>query len=250
MPVNRKLYTSHITYDASPHYPCPRCGGGHYRLVKDSLKAQRTADVRAVEDEEWFDAEHDETRFVAILECDNARCKEAAVVAGKGWVEEWHDEYERHYTSIFLPYYILPSPRMISIPTKCPREVITELDHAFVASWHDFAAAGNHIRSATERVLDSLKVPKQILNVKRKRVPILLHNRIQKLEKTHPEVHDYLMAIKWLGNAASHSSALTRDDVFDALDIFETVLDKVYSTHTAKIRRLVNAVIANRGPAR
>lgn len=211
---------------------------------------RRIAAASEIQDEEWFDASIDERRFVAMVECDNVRCQETASVAGKGWVDEWVDRGERYYRNIFLPDFVRPSPRLIVIPSQCPPEIRTELDYAFVASWGDFAGAANHIRTATERLLDSLKIPKQVINAKRKRTPIVLHNRIQKLEKTHPVVHDYLMAIKLLGNAGSHTDTLTRDDVFDALDIFESVLDTVYSRHAATLRRLVKKVIARRGPVR
>lgn len=251
MPVNRKLYKSHLTVDESPHWPCPKCGGGHYRLIKDSLHKRRTADARAVEKEEWFDAEHDETRFTALLECDNGNCREVATVAGKGWVEQWHGDFdESYYRDIFLPSFVSPSPAMITIPPKCPANVVEELERAFIASWSDFAAAGNHLRSVAERILDSLKVPKLITTARKTRQRLMLHNRIQRIEKTHPEVHDYLMAIKWLGNAGSHSNVLTREAVFDSMDILEAVMDKIYSKHPAALQVLVKKVIARRGPSR
>jgi len=251
MPVNRKLYTSHLTETGSPHYRCPRCTGGHYRLVKESLKFQRTADTKKIENEQWFDSEYDELRFVAMLTCDNERCGEVAVVAGKGWVDDWHDDDGNHlYQHLFLPYHVQPSPLLISIPEKCPHEVRLELEYAFLSSWSDFAAAGNHIRSATERILDSLKVLKQIVNRKNKRQRLSLHDRIERIKESHPDVYECFMAIKWLGNAASHSSVLTRDSVFDALDILESVMERVYSKHPAALKLLVRQVIARRGPMR
>jgi hypothetical protein len=249
MPVNRKLYTSHITQAGSPHYRCPECTGGHYRLVKGSLKSQRTADTKKIENEPWFDAEFDELRFIAMLTCDNDRCGEVAVVAGKGWVDYWHDdEGKRLYEKKFLPYHLQPSPLLIAIPEGCPEDVRKALEFAFLASWSDFAAAGNHIRSTTERILDSLKVRKQITTKKNKRQRYSLHERIETLATSHSEVYDSFMAIKWLGNAASHSNVLTRDGVFDALDILESVLDRLYSEHPAALKLLVRKVNARRGP--
>ncbi|WP_097067501.1 MULTISPECIES: DUF4145 domain-containing protein [Nitrosomonadaceae] len=35
------------------------------------------------------------------------------------------------------------------------------------------------------------------------------------------KLFSYLNAVKWIGNQASHTDELTRDDIFDALDIID-----------------------------
>jgi hypothetical protein len=250
MPVDRELLSEYITSRGAPNWACPRCGGGHYRLVPDSLFRSWTADTQEASSELAFEASWVEQRFVAALKCDNKKCGEIAVVAGTGRVDEFPDEHltEMLYEDVFYPKYFSPSPSLISIPANCPFEVVTELRYAFVVAWSDYASAGNRIRAAVERLMDALRIQKQTVNGRGKRHAITLHERITKTKGRYTAAHDALLAIKWLGNAGSHTDSLTRDDVFDALDIFESVLSDLYSKHPSAIRRLVKSVNARKGP--
>lgn len=252
MPVLRDLYCQSFSKDAAPNWPCPRCGGGHLRLKPESLSSSWTANTNEASNHEAFEACWVEQRFVALLKCDNEKCKEPVVVAGTGTVEEWPGERfaETLYEDVFVPTYVFPSPKLIDIPPNAPSAVVEELHQAFIASWSDFSSASNRIRSAAERLLDALKIPKTTLNKNRKRVPLPLHSRIKKTQTKYPQTHQWLFAIKWLGNAGSHSTALSRDDVFDALDIFEAVLHELYSGHRQKIEKLAAHVNARKGPSR
>lgn len=139
---------------------------------------------------------------------------------------------------------------MIDIPAQCPSAVADELKRAFIASWGDFAAAGNHIRTAAEHLLTALRVKKTATGRTGKKSWMALHARIEKAEARHPKVSQSLFAIKWLGNAGSHSGELTREDVYDAPDIFETVLHELYVNHAKAIEKLVTAVNRRKGPIR
>lgn len=201
--------------------------------------------------EEWFDAEHVETRFTALLICDNKQCEEVSAVVGKGELDGVPDERQQHmdYVPIFYPNFVWPSPRLINLPIECPATVIEELDYAFASSWSDFNGSCNHIRRATELLLDSLRVNKT-RQIKGKRTTLGLHSRIESMRLKYPGAHASLMAIKWLGNAGSHPSALDRAAVFDALDIFESVLHALYDKHPERIKKLVAKVNRRRGPVK
>lgn len=251
MPVNRELYVASLTKEGAPNWPCPRCNGGHFRLRPETLHSSWTADTQAASSEEAFEASWVEQRFVAMLKCDNGKCGEVAMVVGTGKVNEWPDEHltKMLYEDEFIPTYVLPSPRLIAIPANCPAAVAAELEKAFVASWGDYSSAGNRIRVAAEHLLDALRIPRQTVGVKGKLERVSLHSRINRIKEKYPEAHDSLLAIKWLGNAGSHSD-LTRDEVYDALDIFESVLSGLYSKHPSVIKRLVRSVNARKGPRR
>jgi hypothetical protein len=252
MPVDRELLSAYLTKSGAPNWACPRCRGGHYRLVPDSLFHSWTADTQEASSHEAFEASWVNLRFVAVLKCDNQKCGEVATVAGTGKVDEYPDEHltEMLYEEVLNPTYFSPSPTLIAIPSNCPVKVVNELTQAFVAIWGDYSSAGNRVRAAVERLLDALRVPKQTTNTKGRRQPIGLHARFGKIKEKYPEVHDSLLAIKWLGNAGSHTDALKRDDVCDALDIFESVLAILYSRRPSAIRRLVKTVNARKGPTR
>jgi hypothetical protein len=221
-------------------------------LIQDSLFHSWTADTQEASSHEAFEASWVNQRFVAALKCDNPKCGEVATVAGTGKVDEYPDEDMREmlYEDVFYPTYFSPSPTLIAIPSNCPAKVVSELTQAFVAIWGDYSSAGNRVRAAVERLLDALRVPKQTTNANGRRQPIGLHDRIVKTKEKYPDAHDSLLAIKWLGNAGSHTDALTRDDVCDALDIFESGLAALYSRHPSAIKRLVKTVNARKGPAR
>lgn len=103
---------------------------------------------------------------------------------------------------------------------------------------------------AVELLLDALRIKKLTINKHGKRMRLCLHDRIVSMKSKYPTVHNKLLAIKWLGNEGSHPGTLTRDLVFDALDIFESVLDKLYSKHPMTIEKLVHAVNLRKGPPR
>lgn len=93
-----------------------------------------------------------------------------------------------------------------------------------------------------------LKEAKTALTTKGTRVRLPLHQRIVNLGKRNKSLSDALLAVKWLGNVGSHSDDLTKDDLFDALDILETVLDDVFVRHRQAIRKLITAINKKKGP--
>lgn len=248
MPVNRKLFTQAFTRTRVPNWRCPRCDGGHLRLVPATLHAEDTGDTTANKDEEWFDWDMQELRFVALLRCDNDECLETSSLAGTGRVVEDPD-YEEHrmeYAERFEATYLRPSPRLIHIPERCPEPVVAELDRASVGQWDDPDAAATHVRGAVERVLDDLKVPAQ---PKGKRKRLTLHERIELLRPHRPQQAEPLLATKWIGNAGAHGEEVTREDVFDMFDILEVVLDQLYGQGD-ELDAMIKTVNTRKGPVR
>ena len=139
---------------------------------------------------------------------------------------------------------------LIPIAENFPEPVSAELRLSFVASWSDFSSAGNHIRSAVERLLDQLDVPMSILAKKGESVRPSLGQRIKDLEAHDEKLFSYLKAVKWIGNQASHTDELTRDDIFDALDIIDSSLEYLFSKDGERVQELVKAINRARGTAK
>ena len=249
MPVDRNLYNEKLTKDRAPNWPCPTCGGGHYRINKGSFNSGMDFATRDSEHLGWFGPEHYRYKFVATAQCDNEACKEFATIAGIGEVEEYGDwaTQEIHYIEKFRPTYFSPSPKIIFVPKNCPGGIASELEKAFTASWEDYSSSGNHLRSAVERLLDDLKIKATVIR-KGKRTRLSLHDRIVQLQANLPEIYDFLLAIKWMGNAGSHADNLSREQLFDAFDVFEEVLRVIYAKHPNAIRKIVKAVNLRKGP--
>lgn len=252
MPVKRELWKESITKAYVPSWHCPACDGGYLRQKPGSLHFEETSEsVKAREDEAW-DPDWIEYRFSCLLMCNNERCKEPVVVAGQGRIEmvQTSAEGDSAYVEFFYPEYMSPSPPLVPIPKEYPDAVVSELKKAFVAAWGDFPSAGNHIRSAVERLLDYLKEPKSKLGRSGKRERLPLHTRIVNIASRDKQLSESLLAVKWLGNVGSHSDDLTREDIFDALDIVDVILDDLFVRHRARIKKLVTAINKNKGPSK
>jgi hypothetical protein len=219
-------------------------------LKPDSLHFVETRESRKARDDQAWDADWIRYRFTAVLICNNKRCQEPASVSGRGAVEMVQtSDHDPAYVDFFYPEHVDPSPHIIRLPDHCPSKVKTRLERAFVAVWGDAAASANHVRSALEQLMDALKQPRSILSLKGKREPLKLHQRIVNLARRDKEPSDSLLAVKWLGNVGSHTDELSRDDVFDAFDIVETVLDDLYVRNRDRVKRLVSVINKRKGPA-
>jgi hypothetical protein len=62
---------------------------------------------------------------------------------------------------------------------------------------------------------------------------------------------DLVLAIKWLGNAASHDgkSEVTVDDVMDSYELMEHILSEVYAPKLSKLKKLAKKVNRKKGPS-
>lgn len=251
MPVDRKLASAPLTDANTPQWRCPTCNAGHFRLLDDSLKHELEGPLQLVWHEEWFDADHAKYRFSALLRCTNDACKEVASVAGWGdaWEYEDYELNERCIQERFYPTYFNPSPPLVEIPHGCPEDVGVQLRRAFTASWDEPGAAAGRVRIATELLLTHLKVRKTLAKRGGGRARLNLHTRIEALPAKHAEVREALLAIKWLGNAGAHEAEMSRDTVYDAFDIIELILRKLFSKEHVAVERLVKAVNKRKGPA-
>ena len=252
MPVDRVLHSQPIRVSGAPSWICPTCGAGRLKLDSSTLNYSKSGESARASSEDWYGPEHVEYRFATVLKCENTDCREVSAIAGRGEVDEHPDDRMEHleYEDVFYPTYFKPSPRLIVIPNRCPAEVRTELEAAFVGSWGEFASSANRVRVAVELLLDALRIPKTSKTKTGKRSPLVLHKRIESLPNRHDEIRTSLLAIKWIGNHGAHDPEISRDAVFDALDIFESVLIALYSDNPRRIRRLVAAVNKRKGPTR
>jgi hypothetical protein len=227
------------------------CGGGYLKLVPDTLHALPTAASLREQAHPAWDADWSKLRFVAMLQCNNKTCMEAITLAGTGRIEVVQTEADnQECIEFYTPEFFKPSPNLIVIPKECPTEVVDQLHLAFVSSWSDASASANHIRIAVERLLDFIKQPKTRLLFKGKRELLTLHKRIEGLASRDKPLSDSLLAVKWLGNAGSHSDVLTRNEVFDALDILEAALDELFTKKGKVLKALVKKINQKKGPVR
>jgi hypothetical protein len=251
MPVKRELWKEPLKKNHPFGWHCPTCKGGYLDLKPDSLHYSLTSDSVKDSAHEAWEPDWDRYRFTMLLVCNNRHCRESVVVSGDRTIEVFQTSWDSwdNIESLY-PSYVSPSPMLIPIAEDFPEPVSAELRLSFVASWSDFSSAGNHIRSAVERLLDHLDVPKSIPAKNGGSDRRSLNQRIKDLEAHDEKLFSYLNAVKWIGNQASHTDELTRDDIFDALDIIDSSLEYLFSKDGERVQELVKAINRAKGTAK
>ncbi|TVT30412.1 DUF4145 domain-containing protein [Marinobacter vinifirmus] len=129
-----------------------------------------------------------------------------------------------------------------------PRRDTSELDVSFSLLFSDPSSAANHVRIALENLLTELRI-KRFNSSNGKRKYLNLHQRIDLLPTKFDHVKELFYAVKWLGNAGSHShQELTFDDVFDAYEIISQILEEVYDDRRKKVASMAKKINKRKGP--
>lgn len=248
MPVKRNLLKEPLKRNEPLGWHCPTCDGGYLGQKRESFYKWETSESRQAHDHEAWDPEWDRFRFIMLLSCNNPICREPVIVTGESRREiiqtSWNNYEENEY---LYPRHVSPSPLLIPIAENYPEQVSAELRLSFVASWSDFSSAGNHIKTAVERRLDHLGVAKDKPGKEGEPpVRLTLGQRIKKLEADE-KAFSHLTAIRWIGNQASHTAELTRDNIFDALDIVDSILEHLFNDHGKRVKELVEAINKAKG---
>lgn len=218
-------------------------------VVKGSLRTGQTRESaegqeHLASEPEWIDG-----RFVCMLGCHH--CKGEIALAGKYRYQEDRDpsEIEREgdpYVSYFTPLFFSEAPHVIRIPEAAPNEVREKLADSFRLYWHDPESAANRVRSALELLLTAQGVNRTVSGKRGKR--LTLHERVKRYESKRSDIAGHLLAVKWLGNAGSHPSPISHDDVLDGYEIMEHVLDELYVGRARRVGALSRAINRRKGP--
>lgn len=234
---------------------CGRCQEGRLKMPKDEIQSRMTADTSEQFQEEWFDRDDVVSCFAALLICDNIACGDPVAVAGTQQGEHFQvdwDEYD--VITTWTVKAVTPAPLAFQFPEKTPERVKDRLRSAFQLLWADHDAAGTRIRQAVEALLDDQKVRKAAPVAPgsgKRRQSLTLHSRIEIFSKKNAVVGDHLMAIKWIGNAGSHAGRpLTRQDILDALEMMEVVIEDLYVQHRANLAARVSRILKTKKPLR
>ena len=83
-----------------------------------------------------------------------------------------------------------------------------------------------------------------------KRVPLSLHARIEMFGLKQPDIAHALLAVKWIGNEASHSQNLTVSDVVLCARVLDAALVALYDQSDAELKNLVKLINRRKGLGR
>jgi Domain of unknown function (DUF4145) len=252
--MERKILKSRFTREHTPDWECPKCQKGILLIKKESFQSEEPKNSRDHNHEDWT-PEYVRYIFNCLLYCNNNNCKEVVACTGTGAVDwsmlrDEDGEYEENYIDYFRPTYFEPPLNIIRISPNCPESVSEPIVESFRLFFASPNASANSIRAAIEKLLTELKV-KRFNRSNNKLRFIALHQRIALLPAQYSGIHDLLFAIKWLGNAGSHSQDnLTHDDVLDAYEFLEHVLDEVYGHKAKKLKALAKRINKKGGPVK
>lgn len=238
---------------------CGRCGRGHLHISDNKKVDESTAETNKAAKEDWFDHEDAEYRFAALLICNNANCADPVAISGTMYYEHFqvgYDDYETY--ARYRVKAVTPPPFPFAMDKKIPEAVRDHLKMAAGLLWTDHDAAGNRIRQAVEALMDERGIKKTYIEASKtpgksgKRKKHMLHARIDMYKAANGEAADHLMAIKWIGNAGSHtgSEGLTRDQILDAFDLMEHALEEIYIRHRATLAKKVAKIVSSKKPVK
>ena len=145
----------------------------------------------------------------------------------------------------FLIRCFFPCVPLIKIPPATPEQVKALLNLSFALAFMDQSAYGNLLRSSIEILLTQQGVPRYATSNGKRRW-LRLHERIGKLPLAYRTHNDRLLALKWIGTAASHSD-LSVQGLQAAFEILEDLLQKLYGTRERELARLVKRINKRRG---
>ncbi len=251
------IYKTYFTRNAVPEWRCPTCDVGTLALVgDDSLVSRDTMKtIKDRNDPEW-EPDWDRMVFTCIFVCSNADCRESVCCSGSGHVStfEYYDDDEgrdcRVEEEIYYPRYFNPPLFLMNIPEKCPHSVRQHLCESFSLFFADKGAALNCARAAVEELMTELGV-KRFESIRSKRRRIMLHRRIELLQSKYDALKEILLAVKWLGNAGSHSGDPVGDeDVIAAYTLLEHVLSSLYDGKERELRDMARRINRRKGPVR
>ena len=251
--MDRKLYKLPFTIKGVSRYQCPSCSKGLLKIKEDTFSQQETKVSRGEHDHPGWDPEWITYIYSCLFECTNPGCKDVVSSCGKGSVEDEHGydedgQPDGGFEEYFKPEYFTPHLKFFNIPKGTPEGVENEINKSFSLLFNDPSSSANHIRVALENLLTHLKI-KRFTTRNNKRHYLTLHNRIDLLPRKYHHIKDIFIAVKWLGNAGSHSNhVVTLDDVFDSYELIIELLVEIFSNKRSKAKSLAKRINKKKGP--
>lgn len=235
-----------------PTLPCPSCGALSLLLNAPEVHVVVDGQAKRAEGFEHWEPDWMTGAFIGHLRCSVDACQEGVAVMGDGGLvpemhgKDWFGEYDVR----MRPIVFRPALRIIDPPVKCPESVTRLLEASAEVIWLDPSAAVNRMRAAEEALMTAHSVKRFTVDRRRRRVRLSLHERLELFEKKKPEPAALLMAVKWLGNEASHGDVITHADAWEAAEILELALHLVYDDRTAALKSRAAKIVKAKGIAR
>lgn len=253
--MDRKAYKLPLKRNSVSRWACPSCMKGFLRVKADTFHAEETKESKKAHGHENWYPDWIEYVYSCLLECTNPACKDIVANSGTGSVD-FDVEYDEDgspsqtFEDFFAPKHFAPHLKLFLCPKGTPDNVSAEIEKSFSLFFSDAPSAANHVRMALENLLTHLKIKRYEVRGKR-RTFLALHRRIELLPSKYKHLQDLFFAVKWLGNAGSHSDrVVTKDDVLDAYEIMEEILQDLFVKKTIQVKKLAKQINKTKGPTK
>ncbi len=252
MSLDRPAWLQSFAANGKTPWQCPDCGGARLQVMEGTLHKRETRESGEGHNSLAWEPHWVDGRFACMLVCPN--CGTPSAVAGTYSVEEGIDttaevgEPPIYTWEDFKPRFFSDPPRIIAIPENVPAAIVEDLTASFGLYWVDAESCANRIRSSIERLLTYLRVRRTTISKKGKRLLLSLHTRIELFRASKPALADALMAVKWIGNAGSHTQSLNKQDLLDGYELLHYVLGELFSKRDRRIAQLSRQINRRKKP--
>ncbi len=253
--MDRKLYKGSFTLENFPDYICPRCNKGLLRIEKDSFNSIEPLDSKIEQEDARSEPDWIYYVFNCMFKCTNDRCADIVMCTGSGGVDcdidvDMYGHQSQEWYSYYRPLFFHPNLKLITIPKDTPTNIEKILNQSFELFFTSPSAAANLVRIFLEEILTDQEVKQYTTNKKGESVKLNLDSRIKHhLPDKYQTIKEHFEAVKWLGNAGSHSGKeLSLDDAMDAYELVEYVLSKIYYSPSDNLDRLAQEINSFKGP--
>lgn len=250
--MNREIWKNRSFNHNNPKsYPCPNCSTGILDL--NGILTKITPRGKEMEYYNYYDGiEH---VFSGILKCKNADCNELVTISGQClkdivYGKELPDgQMVEDRFSTYYPKYFFPNLQIFNLSLEIPANVSEQINLSFSNYFDDLSSCANRLRHSIELILDDLKAPKwKKTNAGSIHKFKVLHQRIEHYGKRNKNIANHLLALKIIGNEGSHIGNLQTDDILDAYEILEQLIEFAYIKKTKRIAELAKEIVVLNKP--
>ena len=253
--MDRKAYKLPLEKNSLSRWACPSCMKSLLRVKAATFHAEETKESKKARGHEAWDPDWIEYVYSCLLECTNPACKDTVANSGTGSVGvdieyDGNGSPSQTWGDFFTPKHFSPHLKIFLCPRGTPNNVSEEIEKSFSLFFSDAPSSANHVRIALEDLLTHLKIKRYEVRGKR-RTFLALHRRIELLPPRYKHLQNLFFAVKWLGNAGSHSDkVVTKDDVLDAYEIMEEILQDLFVKKTIQVNKLAKQINKTKGPTK
>lgn len=249
--MNTNFWKNRTFTNENPiHFPCPFCDSGF--LEPQNIQTEITPHGKEMESYNYpYGIDY---VFSGILICKNNACRDLVSINGQClkdivYGKEVDGDLVEGRFSQYIPKFFYPNLKLFRLEKEVPKEVAEQINLSFSLYFSDLSSCGNRIRNSIELILDDLKASRW-KKTKANRIHHFtkLHDRIEHFSKKNKGIGEMLLAIKIIGNEGSHVGEMKLEDIIDAYEILEEIIEYTYVNKRKRIAKIAKDIVVKNKP--